>query len=70
MIECVCEIVTEHELIGDVHQYERRELIVRCRECARSSRDGARMTCDHPRCLGRMMAEPDGFCKWGERRSA
>lgn len=33
MAEYVCEVVTEHELIGDVHHYVRRERVVRCRDC-------------------------------------
>lgn len=75
MGEYVCELAEDYPGIefGD-EEYsgtcERRERVVRCRECARSSSDGERMTCDHPRCLGRMMAEPDGFCAWGERRGA
>ena len=33
MAEYVCEVVTEHELCGDVHHYVRRERVVRCRDC-------------------------------------
>lgn len=41
--------------------------VVRCRECLRSKEDGSRLLCDHPRCIGFLVAEPDGFCAWGER---
>ena len=62
MAEYVCEVVTEHELCGDVHHYVRRERVVRRRDCGRAL-DGA--TCgiwcmEHNR-----QTEPDGFCAWG-----
>ena len=34
MAEYVCEVVTEHELCGDVHHYVRKERVVRCPDCA------------------------------------
>ena len=51
-------------------QSERRERIVRCRDCEHaitSYRDGL------PRCAGPLVMEatlvsPDGFCAWGERK--
>lgn len=51
---------------------ERRERIVRCRDCKHaimSYQDG------YPRCAGPMVKEatlvdPDGFCAWGEERDA
>lgn len=43
--------------------------LVRCRECRRSKEDGARLLCDHPRCVGFLVAEPDGFCAWASRRN-
>lgn len=45
-----------------------REEIVRCRDCKHSRIDGKALLCDSPRCLGRALAEPNGFCKWGESR--
>lgn len=51
---------------------ERRERIVRCRDCKHaimSYQDG------YPRCAGPMVMEatlvdPDGFCAWGEECDA
>ena len=51
-------------------EYDRRERIVRCRDCEHaitSYRDGL------PRCAGPLVMEatlvsPDGFCAWGEER--
>lgn len=44
-----------------------KEEIVRCRDCLHlKGKDD--MTCDHPRCVGHFIAEPNGFCVWGERK--
>ena len=69
MAEYVCEVVTEHELCGDVHHYVRRERVVRCRDCAFSDYNGRR--CNH--FLDEFdeapaLVMPDGFCSWGEPR--
>ena len=63
--EYVCEVVTEHELVGDVHHYERRESVTRCSGCiyATEGYDGG-LWCEGFECS----TEPDGFCKWGIRR--
>lgn len=67
MSEYVCEVVTEHELCGDVHHYVRRERVVRCRDCVHWRRPSYR---ERSRCTGAMAfvePTPDGFCAWGKR---
>lgn len=50
------------------------EQIVRCRDCKYyHPREGATLNCrfEHPSMPNTVewcIAEPDGFCKWGERR--
>ena len=68
MAEFVCEVVTEHELCGDVHHYVRRERVTRCRDCVsyRPGGAGHRPRCE--RSIGTFVPEPDGFCAWGEPR--
>ena len=52
-----------------------REEIVRCRDCRfYKPRDGATLNCrfEHPTMPNTVqwrIADPDGFCYWGERRS-
>lgn len=68
MPEYVCEVVTEHELCGDVHHYVRHERVVRCRDCVHWRRPNGR---ERSRCTGAMaFVEPtqDGFCAWGRER--
>lgn len=50
-------------------RFQNREEIVRCRDCKRYR--PLTLTCKfkHPRHgVQWRAAEPDGFCKWGERR--
>lgn len=67
MAEYVCELTDDYPGIefGD-EEYsgtcERHERVVRCRECA--SWDADEGWCDGFDCS----TEPDGFCRWGERR--
>lgn len=69
MAEYVCEIVTEHELCGDVHHYVRHELVVRCRDCAFSHDGGNTCRWFYGAKVGAAaMVEPDGFCAWGKPR--
>ena len=68
MAEFVCEVVTEHELCGDVHHYVRNERVVRCRDCVHWRRPTDR---ERSRCTGAMAfvePTPDGFCAWGKPR--
>lgn len=47
---------------------EHREEIVRCRDCTNKQPYDEPMGCD---CLCGLLwieVEPDGFCKWGERK--
>ena len=67
MSEYVCETTDDYpdvpygsdEYSGTV---ERRERVVRCRDCA--SWDADEGWCNGFECS----TEPDGFCKWGVRR--
>lgn len=71
MAEFVCEVVTEHELVGDVHHYVRRERVVRCRDCAMSQRLGRVLYCMRPLDGGGCSkVTEDGFCAWGKEREA
>lgn len=65
MAEYVCEVVTEHELCGDVHHYVRHERVVRCRDCGRSCDCEGETRCEH---FHFYKVDPDGFCAWGEPR--
>ena len=71
MAEYVCEVVTEHELCGDVHHYVRSERIVRCRDCWHAApcplADSERLICE---LLDEMLVSPRDFCSWGEEREA
>lgn len=47
--------------------------IVCCRDCKHHENHGYWFMCQLPDCDGgyaNWMVEPDGFCKWGERRDA
>lgn len=69
MDEYICEVVTEHELCGDVHHYVRRERVVRCRDCVYAGpcplADSEKLMCAFH---DEMLVTPDGFCAWGEPR--
>ena len=80
MAEYVCEVVTEHELCGDVHHYVRKERVVRCLDCEHAVEHKSKsiigtelvtLTCSGP-IQGAYSegadVEPDGFCAWGEPR--
>ena len=71
MAEYVCEVVTEHELCGDVHHYVRRERVVRCRDCEHAHpcplADSEKLMCAFH---DEMLVDPDDFCSWGEGRDA
>ena len=57
-------------LCADVSQL--REEIVRCRDCKHHENHGYWFMCQLPDCDGgyaNWMVEPDGFCKWGEKRT-
>lgn len=69
MAEYVCDVVTEHELCGDVHHYVRRERVVRCRDCKhyRPSEDDEHEDGCALAYAYLFETSPDGFCAWGER---
>lgn len=66
MAEYVCEVVTEHELCGDVHHYVRLERIVRCRDCEHAGpcplADSEKLMCAFH---DEMLVNPGDFCAWG-----
>ena len=79
------EFVIRIEGIGDSERIAQLEEIVRCRDCAYSSafildywakapEDGSYVFCtkfqDRMNDVAYIDVEPDGFCKWGERRGA
>lgn len=67
MTEYVCEIdETRADAMGSM-PCERREEIVRCRDCKYAWREG---TICHVFGCGDIpaMVEPDGFCAWGRKR--
>lgn len=43
-----------------------KEKIVRCRDCIDGANDGTK--CTRTSILHPSKVEPDGFCKWGERK--
>ena len=53
---------------------ERREEVVRCRDCGRAYRRGGGVYCSRVLQWGSndrpapLPVDPDGFCAWGERR--
>ena len=82
MTEHVCEITQDYPGIPYEHEdfsgtMERREEVVRCRDCKHAVEhcDTEKLDCKHfsqwdyyedeP---GHWPVEPDGFCAWGERR--
>lgn len=73
MTEYVCEIKQDYPGIPYEHDefsgtLERREEIVRCRDCIWHDREDG----DCARCAeeGFPSVEPDGFCAWGRRRES
>ena len=71
MAEYVCEVVTEHELCGDVHHYVRRKRVVCCRDCVFTEEEGRFcnfFTDESGEISIPASVEPDGFCAWGEPR--
>lgn len=69
MAEYVCELTNDYPGIefGDEDYSgtcERRERIVRCRDCRRSFEERGELWC---RGIVGPPVEPDGFCAWGER---
>ena len=71
MAEFVCEVVTEHELVGDVHHYVRRERVVRCRDCVDHFSHIGSMVCgnfSNPEDGYYVVVQPDGFCSWAKPR--
>lgn len=69
MAEYVCEVVTEHELCGDVHHYVRHERITRCRDCVHAHpcplAGSEKLMCAFH---DEMFVNPGDFCSWGEPR--
>ena len=70
MTEYVCEITQDYPGIPYEHEdfsgtMERREEIVRCRDCRRSFEERGELWC---RGIVGPPIEPDGFCAWGEPR--
>ena len=69
MVEYVCEVVTEHELCGDVHHYARKERVTRCIDCKHAEAcplvGTKKLICDFH---DQMLVDPDYFCSWGEPR--
>ena len=75
MAEYVCELTDDYPGIefGDEDYSgtcERRERVVRCRDCVHWRRPNDR---ERSRCTGAMAfvePTPDGFCAWGKRGEA
>lgn len=79
MTEHVCEITQDYPGIPYEHEdfsgtMERREEVVRCRDCGRAYRRGGGVYCSRVLQWGSndrpapLPVDPDGFCAWGERR--
>lgn len=66
----------ENLVIDTFSKNSLRDEIVRCRDCKfYHPREGATLNCrfEHPSMPNTVewcIAEPDGFCKWAERRDA
>ena len=74
MAEYVCEVRTRCTEYGSLTDHERRERIVRCRDC-RHARRGEPLRCTRFFGIGDCLdvpvlakVEPDGFCAWGRER--
>lgn len=71
MAEYVCELTDDYpdvpfgsdDYSGTV---ERRERVVRCRDCRRSFEERGELWC---RGIVGPPVEPDGFCAWGEEKT-
>ena len=73
MTEHVCEITQDYPGIPYEHEdfsatMERREEIVRCRDCKFSTSMGYQCEWFHGDYLTHAQVVPEGFCAWGERR--
>ena len=74
-MEYVCDLTDDYQGIGfedDGYSgtVERRERVVRCRDCkhAITSYRGGLPRCAGPLVMEATLVSPDGFCAWGERR--
>lgn len=78
-MEYVCELTDDYPGIGfgdDEYSgtVERRERVVRCRDCKHAYQRGGGIYCSLFLRWGRndnpvpLPVEPDGFCRWGVRR--
>lgn len=77
MSEYVCEVAFGVEVYGNgmLRGYERieerREEVVRCRDCAHASPDGLDCDPDELYCVAMdTVMAPDGFCSLGRRKEA
>lgn len=77
MAEYVCDMTDDYpDIPYGADEYsgtlERRERVVRCRDCAHSRREGRecwRFVDDPDEDFERIaIAAPDGFCAWGVRK--
>lgn len=78
MTEYVCDIKQDYPGIPYEHDdlsgtMERREEVVRCRDCAHSWKDGT--SCNYfsdfdDGLIIPAIVEPDGFCAWGRKRES
>ena len=63
MSEYICDYNTN--LGYDHYEFELKEEIVRCRDCANYE---YREHLGRSYCCGEYATEPDGFCAWAERK--
>ena len=61
----MAEYVVEYKNDGPYKKCEKKEHVVRCRDCRRSFEERGDLWC---RGIVGPSIEPDGFCAWGERR--
>ena len=68
MSEYIIEV--DYDTLNGTFSQKRNEEVVRCRDCRHISRDayGGMRFCY--RTEHEFIAEPTGFCAWGERRDA
>ena len=69
MAEYICADLSERPGCKVSPFWERRERVVRCRDCAHASpcplADSEKLMCAFH---DEMLVTPDGFCAWGEPR--
>lgn len=65
MAEYICADLSERPGCKVSPFWERRERVVRCRNCRRSFEERGELWC---RGIVGPPIEPDGFCSWGEPR--